>query len=357
MVIPETRRLLVLVQPLRARRRWGRLTVIDSSLLTVAEPESSHSTTICADNNPSPPTPANQRIRQPRQRPAIIRFAHPAEAEIARLLDIYGVRWQYEPITFSLRTSNTGQPLQSFTPDFYLPDHDLFIEMTTMRQSLVTRKNRKFRLLRELYPELNVKLLYRKDVEHILERLTRPAEDVAEGGGLRQVVREEQIQRRCLEMAETLLEWDVRPICLLGLGDGSVRTRDLIAARVAEHGPTATVGLLTVRGFGPDAPGSDVALDLASDIRSIATNIVLVADIVGTGLTALTALRWLEAQGIGGVRLVALLDRRTSRLVDVPLELAGFPASLQWHVGAGLGNRADLRDLPDLHIVISPASA
>ena len=99
-----------------------------------------------------------------------IRFAHPAEAVVAELLGSFGVRWLYEPVTFPLITSATGEPVQCFTPDFFLPDHDVYIEMTTMRQSLVTRKNRKFRLMREIYPHVDVRLLYRKDVELIVDR-------------------------------------------------------------------------------------------------------------------------------------------------------------------------------------------
>ena len=81
------------------------------------------------------------------------RFAHPAERELARLLTFYGVRWAYEPTTFAVRWGGDGQPEEFVTPDFYLPDHGLYVELTTMRQRLVTRKNRKFRLLRRALPE------------------------------------------------------------------------------------------------------------------------------------------------------------------------------------------------------------
>ncbi len=90
-------------------------------------------------------------------------FAHPSEAEFASVLDFYQITWTYEPRSFPLRQDETGRVLESFTPDFYLPDFDLYIELTTLRQSLVTKKNRKLRLLKELYPEINIKLLYRRD--------------------------------------------------------------------------------------------------------------------------------------------------------------------------------------------------
>lgn len=57
-----------------------------------------------------------------------------------------------------------------FTPDFYLPDFDMYIEVTTMSQKLVTRKNRKVRRLRELYPDLNIKIFYQRDYAQLLAK-------------------------------------------------------------------------------------------------------------------------------------------------------------------------------------------
>src|SRR3954451_148646 len=98
------------------------------------------------------------------------RFANPAELECAKVLDYYGVPWQYEPRTFVLEEDETGRTVQAFTPDFYLPEQDLYIEITMMKQSLVTRKNRKLRKLRERYPDVNVKLFYKRDIERLAER-------------------------------------------------------------------------------------------------------------------------------------------------------------------------------------------
>ena len=96
-------------------------------------------------------------------------FAHPSEQEFARFLDYYRIRWVYEPMSFPIGWEG-ARVSEMFTPDFYLPEHDLYIELTTMKQSLVTPKNRKVRLLRELYPELNVQLLYRKDYQQLLAK-------------------------------------------------------------------------------------------------------------------------------------------------------------------------------------------
>jgi hypothetical protein len=106
-----------------------------------------------------------------------IDFHHASEAEFARLLTYYGIDWQYEPHQFALQWRD-GRPIEMFTPDFYLTEYDLYIELTTMRQSLVRRKNRKLRLIRALYPDINIKLLYRRDYQRLLERFGIMSEEV-----------------------------------------------------------------------------------------------------------------------------------------------------------------------------------
>ncbi len=95
-------------------------------------------------------------------------FAHPSETEFARVLDFYAIEWLYEPRTFPIRWDSEGNVVEAFTPDFYLPEFDLYIELTTLKQNLVTRKNRKLRLLRQLYPELNIKVFYGRDFRGLL---------------------------------------------------------------------------------------------------------------------------------------------------------------------------------------------
>jgi hypothetical protein len=95
-------------------------------------------------------------------------FAHTIEEEFARILDYYGIEWEYEPRTFPLKWDEAGNVTQAFTPDFYLPQEDLYIELTTVRPQLVTFKNRKIHRLRELYPEVNIKLLKRSDLRDMM---------------------------------------------------------------------------------------------------------------------------------------------------------------------------------------------
>lgn len=100
----------------------------------------------------------------------IVRFAHPAEAEFARILTFYRVSWLYEPEQFAIDWHPDGSVARMFAPDFYLPEFDLYVELTTQKQALVTRKNAKLRRLRELYPNLNIRLFYRKDLQRFLAR-------------------------------------------------------------------------------------------------------------------------------------------------------------------------------------------
>ena len=97
-----------------------------------------------------------------------VTFSHPSEAEFARILDFYQIAWEYEPKTFVLQQDDQGNIIEAFSPDFYLPEQDLYIELTTMEQRLITKKHRKLRRLRELYPDINIKLLNRSDFKQIM---------------------------------------------------------------------------------------------------------------------------------------------------------------------------------------------
>lgn len=113
---------------------------------------------------------AVDRARHPSQTPAArVRFAHPSERVFAALLDLYAIRWEYEPVEFTLRWDESGTPIGGFRPDFFLPEHGCFIELTTADQRLVTRKNAKVRRMRELYPEVTVVVLYQRDFLALVE--------------------------------------------------------------------------------------------------------------------------------------------------------------------------------------------
>lgn len=95
-------------------------------------------------------------------------FAHPSEEIFANLLDFYRIAWEYEPRSFPLQWDTDGNVLAAFTPDFYLAEFDLYVELTTMKQALVTKKNRKIKLLRQIYPDINIQVFYQKDFQNLI---------------------------------------------------------------------------------------------------------------------------------------------------------------------------------------------
>jgi cytidylate kinase len=102
--------------------------------------------------------------------PKEVNFKHPAEEEFARILNMYGIEWQYEPRTFPVAWDAEGNVTMAFSPDFYLVKFDTYIEITTMEQKYVTTKNKKVKRLRELYPGININIVYKKDFHSLLKR-------------------------------------------------------------------------------------------------------------------------------------------------------------------------------------------
>lgn len=111
---------------------------------------------------------------RPLQNPTVARedivWSHPSEKEFAHVLDYFGIEWRYEPTTFPLRWDKEGNLLEGFSPDFYLVEQELYVELTTLRPRLMRDKHRKVRRLRELYPEVSVRLWDRQDFVRFLER-------------------------------------------------------------------------------------------------------------------------------------------------------------------------------------------
>ncbi len=128
------------------------------------------------NQTPSPPQhPPNDRMPGKK-------FSHPAEETFARILDYYGIAWEYEPRTFALQWDANGKVTEAFTPDFYLPDQDLYIELTTLRPQLTTIKNRKLKRMQELYPEIQIKLFKRKDIRDLMVKYGLDSEAQAISG-------------------------------------------------------------------------------------------------------------------------------------------------------------------------------
>ncbi len=304
-------------------------------------------------------------------------FAHPTEEELARIFTFYRIRWDYEPTSFHLEFDDTGRPIEQVTPDFYLPDHDLYIELTTMRQSLVTRKNRKIRRLKEFFPALNVKLLYRKDYDRIVgSLLSSPGKDELHSIG-KPLITVQRIRRRLSDMATEIFAESpkAKPLSfsangnvganssandtvhLLGIGSGSCRIVQTIDDACRLAGYAATCDWLSLTRYGANPDQERVRINRRPRQSVAGKDIVLVADIISTGLSVAFVANWLERQGARSVRICTLLDRRDARILDVPIYASGFEAPNELLVGYGISYQQQFKDLPDIAALRIPGKS
>jgi hypoxanthine phosphoribosyltransferase len=283
------------------------------------------------------------------------RFAHPAEAEFAALLSFYAIRWAYEPTTFAVRWDDEGWPHEFVTPDFFLPDHDLYIELTSMRQRLVTRKNRKFRLLRESYPNVQVRMLYLRDLERIRRCYGARGPELPGRLGST-VVSDGEVTARIEELVDELDNGSLGPDAhaapgcerplLLGVGAGSERFLISLAAGLESRGRAvdrARIDLTSYLG----AAGEGHIRVTHGPVRSVAgRSVIIVQEVLSSGLSATFLQRWLRRRGASDIAVCALLDREAARIVDVPLTCRGFAAPDVGLAGFGLCRWQEHRDLP-----------
>ncbi len=275
-------------------------------------------------------------------------FAHPAEAEFARILDFYGIQWQYEPRSFPLRWEG-GQIVEAFTPDFYLPEFNLYVELTTLRGGLNTEKNRKVRLLRQMYPEVRVKLLKKRDVFRLLAKYgygPLGPDDMPEVD--RVLISPGRLQQRVAELAaEIERDYAGQPLVLVGVLRGVICFMADLMRLLHLH---ADIDFLAISSYGAgDEKGVRIVKDLEEDVRG--RHVLLVEDIVDTGMTLNRVLDHLEEKGPASLRVCALLDKRARRLIDVPLHYVGFEIPDEFVVGYGLDFRQRYRNLPFIAVV------
>ncbi len=279
---------------------------------------------------------------------------HPSEQEFARFLDYYRIRWVYEPVAFPISWEDT-KVVEMFAPDFYLPEHDLYVELTTMKQSLVTPKNRKLRLMRELYPEVKVKLLYRKDYQQLLAQA---------GYGFLELqhIRKQDVEQILISPVE--LETRVRAMArkisrdyrgqglvLVGVLKGITFFLADLARQITV--PVAIDYLGVGRRHGEGNERVSIIRDIDYPIEG--RHVLLVEDIVNTGVTLDYILSQLRQRAPASIEVVTLLDRPMRRLVPVPIKYIGFQIPNDYVVGYGLDYRELYRNLPFI-CVLSPSA-
>ena len=272
------------------------------------------------------------------------RFAHESEEEFARMLDFYNVRWEYEPRTFALRLDDDGRVLEAFSPDFYLVDLDLYVELTTLKQGLVTDKHRKLRRLRELYPDIHIKLLHKRDYLSLLAKYGIGAAHEQEAMGVRDVLfTASEIERRVNELgAEIARDYTGKEPLLVGVLKG---VTCFMADLMRHVSLPLSVDFMAISSYDGDRSGAvRIVQDLSENIEG--RDVLIVEDIVDTGMTLNHLMRQLRARRPASLRVVALLDKRVRRLVDVPLDYIGFEVPDEFVVGYGLDHGQRFRNLP-----------
>ena len=302
-------------------------------------------TTDCSPDDVARTFDDEEHDEEPRfDRTDLAPFVHPAEVDFASFLDFFRIRWQYEPRSFPLRWRD-GRIAEMFTPDFYLPEQDLFVELTTMKQALVTRKNRKIRRLRELYPNVNVVLLNRKAFHELLARFGYGSIDITS-------LRQEDIERVLLSAAEidarvqelgreVSADYASESLVLVGLLKGVTFFLADLARAITR--PLA-IDYLSVAN--PIASPDGVHLDRTLDIDIRGKHVLLVEDIVNTGFTMDYILGYLRSLRPASVEVCALLDKVERRIAPVDVKYVGFEIPNEYVVGYGLDHRELYRNLP-----------
>ncbi|MFM7617679.1 MAG: phosphoribosyltransferase [Actinomycetes bacterium] len=136
-------------------------------------------------------------------------------------------------------------------------------------------------------------------------------------------------------------------VVLVGVLKGaSILLADLARA---VRGPAVTVTCMAISRFAPDSGRVRILHDVDIDVTGC--DVVLVEDLVDTGLTADFLVRSLRERGARRVAVCALLDRSVRRIVPLEVAYRGFEVDASFIVGYGLHVRDRYRNLPDIHVV------
>jgi hypoxanthine phosphoribosyltransferase len=283
-------------------------------------------------------------LERPAVAPSTAPFAHPSEEEFAGILDFYGVAWQYEPRTFILEEEEDGRVSRAFTPDFYLPDADVYIELTTLKQKLVTEKHRKVRLLREHYPDVQIKLLHRSDYLSLLAKYGfGPFSDVEHAGIHEVLISATELEERVEALGGEISRdyADTEPLLV-----GVLRGVTCFMADLMRHiALPVTIDFMSISSYdGDKQSGVRIVKDLEEPLAG--RDVIVVEDIVDTGMTLNTLLDTLRLRRPASIKVCTLLDKPARRIADVSIDYCGFQIPDEFVVGYGLDFRQKFRNLP-----------
>jgi len=286
------------------------------------------------------------RLAQDLTRP--MPFAHPSEEEFAGLLDFYKIQWMYEPRSFPLEWDG-DKVKEMFTPDFYLPEVDLYVELTTMKQGLIREKNRKLRRLKELYPEINIKLLNKRDYHRLLAKYGYGPLGRAEVQKVERILlTTSEIDRRVRQLGKAISrDYTGRSPLLIGILKGVVCFMSDLMRNISLP---VSVDYMAISYYGDQETESvRIIKDLDRSIAGL--DVIMIEDIVDTGMTLNYLLHYLTERKPASLEVCTLLDKRVRRLVDVPLKYIGFEVPDEFVVGYGLDYDGEFRNLPFIGVI------
>ena len=269
------------------------------------------------------------------------RFVGPGESEFAQILDFYGIKWEYEPRTFPLRWEH-GHVAEAFSPDFYLPDLNLYVEVTTLKTGLTAEKNRKVRLVKQLYPEVNIRLLKKRDLLRLLTKYGYGPLAPQEVPDVDRIfINTPHLQKRVKDLGAAISrDYAGKDPILVGVLRGVMC---FMADLIRNVSLSIHVDFLAVSDF-EGASAIKILKDLDENIMG--RDVILVEDIVDTGMTVNHIVDYLWAKKPASLRICTLLDKSARRLINVDLAYVGFEAPDEFLVGYGLDFRQRYRNLP-----------
>jgi hypoxanthine phosphoribosyltransferase len=235
------------------------------------------------------------------------------------------------------------------TPDFYLPEYDQYFELTTMKQNLVTQKNRKLRHVHEMYPEVNIQLLYRRDLIRLMGKYGYgPLADASVEGTERVLYSEEMVQARVREIgAQITADYKGQEPILIGVLRGVVV---FMADLMRQIDLPMQIEFMEISHYGEEREDSiEVLRDVGTEIKG--RDVIIVEDIVDTGLTLRYLLEYLRGKKPASVKVCCLLDKSVRRMADVPLEYVGFEVPDEFVIGYGLDYGGRYRNLPYIGVL------
>ena len=162
-----------------------------------------------------------------------------------------------------------------------------------------------------------------------------------------EVIDQGALQARVAELGREISDGMVKedPV-VVGVLKGSVP----FLTDLTRHLPlTVEIDFLNLTRFGREGRVS-IAMDLSVSVEDRA--VLIVEDIVDTGLTLATLRKMLCARGASGVSTVALLDKSTRRIVDVPVEHRGFEVGDEFLLGYGMDWQGRYRNVPSIWAVM-----